>query len=58
MTKSLSQQIKDWERCNILLNEIVKDRGQNEDDKWKMYLECIHDYHKEYKIRFNPTEKP
>ena len=53
----LEDQIKDWEKCNLLLDKIVGEKGKV-DDTYSLYNELRKEYVKKYGVRFNPENKP
>ena len=57
MTKDLSQQIKDWERLDVLLNKIVSTKNPSDADL-RLYDYFRKNYNDTYKSKFNPMEKP
>jgi len=57
MTKDLSQQIKDWERLDALLNKIVSTKNPSNADLG-LYDYFRKNYNDTYKTKFTPMEKP
>ena len=54
----LTQQLKDWELCNTLLDKIIKKHGEVPDDFYQEFYIAKYSYLITYKERWKPDEKP